>query len=90
MCTIHKTTTNQWVVSALTGETRMVIEAHQRFTANILKAAIADSYDIRRNALQNKVTYYTTLSGARAACIGMNFVDELQVESIQNLHKHSS
>ena len=62
------------------------------FIVNITedRRAIADSYDIRRNALQNKVTYYTTLSGARAACIGMNFVDELQVESIQNLHKHSS
>ena len=54
------------------------------------KRAIADSYEIRRNALQNKVTYYTTLSGARAACVGMNFMDELQVESIQNLHKSFS
>ena len=62
------------------------------FIVNITedKRAIADSYEIRRNALQNKVTYYTTLSGARAACIGMNFVDELQVVSIQNLHKGSS
>ena len=62
------------------------------FIVNITedKRAIADSYEIRRNALQNKVTYYTTLSGARAACIGMNFVDELQVVSIQSLHKGSS
>ena len=62
------------------------------FIVNITedKRAIADSYEIRRNALQNKVTYYTTLSGARAACIVMNFVDELQVVSIQSLHKGSS
>ena len=62
------------------------------FIVNITedKRAIADSYEIRRNSLQNKVTYYTTLSGARAACIGMNFVDELQVVSIQSLHKGSS
>ena len=62
------------------------------FIVNITedKRAIADSYEIRRNALQNKVTYYTTLSGARAACVGMNFVDELHVESIQSLHKGSS
>jgi len=35
----------------------------------------------------NKVTYYTTLAGAKAACIGMSFVDELQVNSLQSLHK---
>ena len=56
-------------------------------TVNKDRRAIADSYEIRRNALQNKVTYYTTLSGARAACVGMNYVDEIHVESLQSLHK---
>jgi carbamoyl-phosphate synthase large subunit len=51
------------------------------------KRAVADSYEIRRTALQNKVTYYTTIAGAKAACIGMAHMQELQVESIQNLHK---
>lgn len=51
------------------------------------KKAVADSYEIRRSALQNKVTYYTTLAGAKAACIGMAYIQELQVESIQDLHK---
>jgi carbamoyl-phosphate synthase large subunit len=51
------------------------------------KKAIADSYEIRRNALQNKVTYYTTLFGARAACKAMNFSNELSVSSLQSLHK---
>ena len=51
------------------------------------KRAVADSYEIRRSALQNKVTYYTTLAGAKAACIGMAHMQELHVESIQNLHK---
>ncbi|MFA6041098.1 MAG: carbamoyl-phosphate synthase large subunit, partial [Methylophilus sp.] len=51
------------------------------------KKAVADSYDIRRSALQNKVTYYTTLAGAKAACIGMTHMQELHVESIQDLHK---
>ncbi|MGZ8262359.1 MAG: carbamoyl-phosphate synthase large subunit, partial [Methylotenera sp.] len=32
------------------------------------KRAVADSYEIRRSALQYKVTYYTTLAGAKAAC----------------------
>jgi carbamoyl-phosphate synthase large subunit len=51
------------------------------------KKAVADSYEIRRTALQNKVTYYTTLAGAKAACIGMAHMQELHVESIQDLHK---
>ena len=51
------------------------------------KKAVADSYEIRRSALQNKVTYYTTLAGAKAACMGMGFMQELDVISIQDLHK---
>lgn len=51
------------------------------------KKAVADSYEIRRSALQNKVTYYTTLAGARAACIGMSQTKEMEVQSIQDLHK---
>jgi len=51
------------------------------------KRAVADSYEIRRSALQNKVTYYTTLAGAKAACVGMAHMQELTVESLQDLHK---
>jgi carbamoyl-phosphate synthase large subunit len=54
------------------------------------KKAVADSYEIRHSALQHKVTYYTTLAGAKAACIGMSYMHELQVESIQDLHKKLS
>lgn len=54
------------------------------------KKAVADSYEIRHSALQNKVTYYTTLAGAKAACIGMAYMQELHVESIQDLHKKLS
>lgn len=62
------------------------------FIVNITedKRAIADSYEIRRNALQNKVTYYTTIAGARAACMGMSYEEELDVTSLQSLHKISS
>ena len=51
------------------------------------KRAVQDSYEIRRNALQQKVTYYTTLAGAKAACMGMAHMQELQVHSIQELQK---
>jgi carbamoyl-phosphate synthase large subunit len=54
------------------------------------KRAVADSYEIRRSALQNKVTYYTTLAGAKAACVGMAHMQELTVESLQDLHKKLS
>ncbi|MBT4183275.1 MAG: carbamoyl-phosphate synthase large subunit [Nitrosomonadales bacterium] len=59
------------------------------FIVNITedKQAIIDSYEIRRNALQNKITYYTTLAGAKAACVGMSYTDEISVSSLQNLHK---
>ena len=50
------------------------------------KQAIADSYTIRRNALQNKITYYTTIAGAHAACVGMAFGDNITVSSLQSLH----
>ena len=62
------------------------------FIVNITedKLAIKDSYEIRRNALQNKVTYYTTFAGAKAACVGMNYSDEITVSSLQNLHKNVS
>jgi len=48
---------------------------------------VQDSYAIRRNALQQKVTYYTTLAGAKAACKGMGHMQELEVKSLQELHK---
>ena len=62
------------------------------FIVNITedKQAIKDSYEIRRNALQNKVTYFTTFAGAKAACVGMNYLDEITVSSLQNLHKNDS
>jgi carbamoyl-phosphate synthase large subunit len=59
------------------------------FIINVVesKRAVQDSYAIRRSALQQKVTYYTTLAGARAACAGMRHIQDLTVESLQSLHK---
>jgi carbamoyl-phosphate synthase large subunit len=50
------------------------------------RSAIQDSYSIRRSALQARVTYYTTIAGARAACAGMQSVRELTAYSVQGLH----
>lgn len=50
------------------------------------KLAIADSFAIRRNALQHKVSYTTTLSGAEAACLAMKYEDRQTVTRLQDLH----
>jgi carbamoyl-phosphate synthase large subunit len=49
--------------------------------------SIKDSHSIRTTALQNKITYYTTISGARAACVGMKHLPELRAYDIQSLHE---
>jgi carbamoyl-phosphate synthase large subunit len=51
------------------------------------KRSIQDSWSIRNAALQGRVTYYTTISGARAACVGMQHLTELKVYDLQGLHK---
>ncbi len=48
--------------------------------------AIADSAEIRRAALQHKVTYTTTISGAEATCLALKQLDELSVNRLQDLH----
>ncbi|MCC5791057.1 MAG: carbamoyl-phosphate synthase large subunit [Legionellaceae bacterium] len=50
------------------------------------KQAIADSFAIRRNALQQKISYTTTLSGAQAACLAMKYEDRDTVTKLQDLH----
>lgn len=50
------------------------------------KQAIADSFHIRRSALQHKVSYTTTLSGAEAACLAMKYEDRDTVTRLQDLH----
>lgn len=50
------------------------------------KQATADSFAIRRNALQHKVSYTTTISGAEAACLAMKYEDRETVTCLQDLH----
>ncbi len=51
------------------------------------RAAIQDSYVIRRAALVDQIPTYTTLAGARAAAIGMRVMRGLVPYSIQQLHE---
>ncbi|HTC25790.1 carbamoyl-phosphate synthase large subunit [Dyella sp.] len=54
------------------------------------KQAIADSFSIRREALQHRVTYSTTVAGARALVHSLDFHDTGEVHSLQELHKELS
>jgi len=54
------------------------------------RTAVRDSYSIRRAALQGRVTLYTTLSGARAACNGIEHSSELRPYSVQGMHARLS
>jgi carbamoyl-phosphate synthase large subunit len=51
------------------------------------KQAIADSFSIRREALQHRVTYSTTISGARALLHSLAFRGSGEVYSLQELHR---
>jgi len=51
------------------------------------KQAIADSFTIRREALQHKVCYTTTLAGAFALKEAMQCKDNYQVYRLQDLHQ---
>jgi carbamoyl-phosphate synthase large subunit len=50
------------------------------------RSAIRDSYSIRRAALQQRVSLFTTLAGARAGCTGIEQAQELRAYSVQDLH----
>jgi carbamoyl-phosphate synthase large subunit len=64
------------------GEVSLIVN-----TVDSKPSVMRDSASIRHAALQGRVTYYTTLAGARAACIGMQHLAELQVYDVQSLHR---
>jgi len=66
------------------GEVSVVIN-----TVEERRNAIADSRTIRTQALANRVTFFTTIAGARAAVEGMQYLRQglgLQVYPLQELH----
>ncbi len=64
------------------GEIRLVIT-----TVSEVRSQIADSRSIRTTALAQRVTYYTTMAGGRAAIEGMKHLDHLEVNDLQGLHR---
>lgn len=55
-------------------------------TVNETRSAIADSRSIRTSSEANKVTYFTTMSGAHAVIEGMRYLKNLEVYDLQGLH----
>ncbi|MCZ6538064.1 MAG: carbamoyl-phosphate synthase large subunit [Gammaproteobacteria bacterium] len=51
------------------------------------KQATHESHSIRSEAVHQKVTYYTTISAARATCDAMDHQHELEVFCLQTLHQ---
>jgi carbamoyl-phosphate synthase large subunit len=51
------------------------------------RQTLADSYTIRRAALQHKVSYTTTMAGARVTCMAMKKLGENDVHRLQDLHQ---
>jgi len=50
------------------------------------KQSIKDSYTIRREAMNLGLSTYTTLSGAKAACMAIDHIDNCEVSCLQDLH----
>jgi carbamoyl-phosphate synthase large subunit len=63
------------------GEVSLVVN-----TVEEKRSAVSDSRSIRTSTVQRRVTYYTTVAGARAACEGMRQTGSLVPYSLQELH----
>ena len=64
------------------GEVSLIVN-----TVDEKRSAVQDSWSIRNGALQGRVTYYTTIAGARAACTGMRHLQGLEPYALQGLHR---
>jgi carbamoyl-phosphate synthase large subunit len=55
-------------------------------TVEATRTAVSDSRAIRTTTLARRVTYYTTVAGAKAACAGMKHLAGLEPYRLQDLH----
>jgi carbamoyl-phosphate synthase large subunit len=63
------------------GEIAMIVN-----TVDERRQAIQDSYSIRHEAMKARLPVFTTIAGAKAACIGMRDLGEMRVYDLQGLH----
>ncbi|HLS86656.1 MAG TPA: hypothetical protein VK043_10200, partial [Burkholderiales bacterium] len=55
-------------------------------TTEATRTASSDSRAIRITAIAGRVSYYTTVAGAKAACAGMKHLASLEPYRLQDLH----
>ncbi|HWU68978.1 MAG TPA: carbamoyl-phosphate synthase large subunit [Stenotrophobium sp.] len=69
----------------------MIKNGEIHFIANTTegKKSIEESRSIRGAAIQNKLCYFTTIAGALAAAVAMNYLDEEGVNRLQALHSRT-
>ena len=67
----------------------MIKNGEIQFIANTTegKKSIEESRSIRAAAIHHKVCYFTTIAGARAAAVAMEYLNEPQVRRLQDLHE---
>ena len=53
----------------------------------LIFSLMTDHESIRREALQNRITYTTTVAGARALVHSLDFRGSPRVDSLQDLHR---
>jgi carbamoyl-phosphate synthase large subunit len=56
-------------------------------TVEETRTSIGDSRSIRTTAVQARITYFTTIAGARAACAGMRHLRVLEPYDLQGLQR---
>ena len=59
-------------------------------TSNESRGEISDARDIRMAALANRVTYYTTIAGGRAAVEGIKHLTDAQICSLQEMYAEAA
>lgn len=59
-------------------------------SSNESRGEISDARDIRMAALANRVTYYTTIAGGRAAVEGIKHLSDAQVCSLQEMYAEAT
>jgi carbamoyl-phosphate synthase large subunit len=69
----------------------MIKNGEVQFIANTTegKKSIEESHSIRAAAIQQKLCYFTTIAGAYAAAIAMDYLDQVEVNRLQDLHRHA-
>jgi len=81
----------EWVYKVMEGRPHIVDIIKNDEIALIInntegRQAIADSFSMRREALMHKVSYTTTVAGAKATCLALRSLNG-EVNCLQDLHK---